>query len=205
MNSGIIGNLVFSKFDADTVLNCWFENDITDYLSNKYMCVQVEGHSNYWKVVDFSAGNAVAKITGPDEKEVLLGSLSQASANLESGDTVTLLKDVTSAPAANSGVMTIAVPSVTIDLNGHSITNTNDNGYAIRLRTETGTPNEGGTIKIVNNSSERSVVTAATPLYFSNGGSEHGVISIDLADNIDLVNTSGQSSFGAHHCQIHGM
>ena len=195
LNSGIIGNLVFSKFDADTVLNCWFENDITDYLSNKYMCVQVEGHSNYWKVVDFSAGNAVAKITGPDEKEVLLGSLSQASANLESGDTVTLLKDVTSAPAANSGVMTIAVPSVTIDLNGHSITNTNDNGYAIRLRTETGTPNEGGTIKIVNNSSERSVVTAATPLYFSNGGSEHGVISIDLADNIDLVNTSGQSIY----------
>ena len=195
LNSGIIGNLVSSKFNADTVLKCWFENDITDYLSNEYMCIQVEDHSNYWKVVGFSAENAVAKITGSNEKEVLLGSLSQASANLESGDTVTLLKDVTSAPAANSGVMTIAVPSVTIDLNGHSITNTNDNGYAIRLRTETGTPNEGGTIKIVNNSSERSVVTAATPLYFSNGGSEHGVISIDLADNIDLVNTSGQSIY----------
>ena len=180
LNSGTVGR-VFGQVGTGFVLNCWFEQDVSSNLPAGVMCV-AEG--DHYIVKALTEEDAAAKIG-----DVYYGSLVKAAASLESGQTLTLLKDYT-----GTETVKVTVDCATVDLNGHSITNTAEDGYGLELHTSyaTSTGNTDG-ISIVNQGDAVSRITAAVPVYAMSGNSSN-LLPVSLGQNIELSSTGADGS-----------
>ena len=180
LNSGTVGR-VFGQVGSGFLLNCWFEQDVSSNLPAGVMCV-AEG--DHYIVKALTEEDAAAKIG-----DVYYGSLVKAAASLESGQTLTLLKDYT-----GTETVKVTVDCATVDLNGHSITNTAEDGYGLELHTSyaTSTGNTDG-ISIVNQGDAVSRITAAVPVYAMSGNSSN-LLPVSLGQNIELSSTGADGS-----------
>lgn len=157
LNSGTVGR-VFGTVGESFVLNCWFEQDVSGYLPSGLIATEKDGH---WIVEELTAENAAARIG-----DVFYGSVVKAASELQDGETLVLLKDY----AGNQSIKTSA-HNVIIDLNGHSITNTAENGYGLDLATPSGTPDGESGVEIRNSGADEVVITADVPVYAHSGNS----------------------------------
>ena len=90
--------------------------------------------------------------------------------------------------------MKVTVDCATVDLNGHSITNTAEDGYGLELHTSyaTSTGNTDG-ISIVDQGDAVSHITAAVPVYAMSGNSNN-LLPVSLGQNIELSSTGADGS-----------
>ncbi len=174
LNSGTVGR-IFGSVGEDFVLNCWFEQDISGYLPASLVAEQENGH---WIVRTLTEEDAAAKIG-----DTLYGSVVKAASELKDGETLTLLKDY-----EGSQDIEIKVDNATVDLNGFSIINTSEDGYGINFASTYTTSGDGGGVAVVNNGTDTSKITAATPLRTHSGNSLN-VLPLTLGDNIELEST----------------
>lgn len=174
LNSGTVGR-IFGSVGESFVLNCWFEQDVSGYLPASFVAEQENGH---WIVRALAEEDAAAKIG-----DALYGSVVKAAAELKDGETLTLLRDY-----EGSQDIKIEADNATVDLNGFSITNTAEGGYGINFSSTYTTSAAGGSVAVVNNGTNASKITAATPLRVHSGNSLN-VLPLTLGDNIELVST----------------
>lgn len=116
--------------------------------------------------------------------------LATAIKALKSGDTLVLLADVTG--EFKSAAITIQVPGITLDLNGHNVTNTYEGAKGIVLQTTYGNMKEDTTFKLVNSKEgATSTVTAnGVPVYFKSGNSQYD-LDAEIQGSISLVGNGG--------------
>ena len=159
--SGIVGK-VQSSFGANSTLDCWFESDVSNRVPDGKMCESfTESEKTYYRVVNLTDDKAEAKIG-----DTLYASAITAATAMQEGETLVLLKNITG--DSGDALLKISVPNVTIDLNGFSITNTNENGTGISV--EVPYKYNGSTTKgnaVIKNSGGAATVSAATPLRFN--------------------------------------
>ena len=149
--SGTVGKLT-GNVGEGFVLNCWFEQDVSDRLPAGMMCVEVDGH---WEVERLTQENAVAMIG-----DTYYGSLVKAAAELQDGEVLVLLKD-----QEGTRNVQVTVDHAIIDLNGHSITNRASGGYGLEITSDAGLPQGTTGVTVRNSSGEPSRIMADIPLY----------------------------------------
>ena len=136
----------------------------------------------------------VAQIIKADGTTTGYTTINAASNTLKPGDTLQLLQDVSgTASGAYFGVIGIGVSNVTIDLNGHNITNTatTQNNSAIDFFLNYDKKNVNGTVNIINTSEKKtSVLHAPTPITMYCGNMNP---SIKIEGNIVCENSSGNN------------
>lgn len=174
LNSGTVGRILGSVGES-FVLNCWFEQDVSGYLPASLVAEQENGH---WIVRALTEEDAAARIG-----DALYGSVVKAASELKDGDTLTLLRDY-----EGSQDIVIEVDNATVDLNGFSITNTAEDGYGINFKSTYTTSGDGGGVAVINNGTNTSKITAATPLRTHSGNSLN-ILPLTLGDNIELEST----------------
>lgn len=180
LNSGTVGR-VFGTVGESFVLNCWFEQDVSGYLPSGLIATEKDGH---WIVEELTAENAAARIG-----DVFYGSVVKAASELQDGETLVLLKDY----AGNQSIKTSA-HNVIIDLNGHSITNTAENGYGLDLATPSGTPDGESGVEIRNSGADEVVITADVPVYAHSGNSMY-LLPVTLGEGIKLETTAEDGTY----------
>lgn len=109
---------------------------------------------------------------------------------LKSGDTLVLLEDVTG--EFKSAAITIQVPDITLDLNGHNVTNTYEGAKGIVLQTLYKNMKEDTILKLVNSKEgTTSTVTAnGVPVYFKSGNSQYD-LDAEIQGSISLAGNGG--------------
>ncbi len=172
-------------FAGNSVLTCRFGENIADALPAGYTCVQEDA---YWKVTAQTEDGAVAQIMRGDGNSVYVSSVGQLSTSLVSGDTLRLLQDLTG--DTSGSILKITVPGVTVDLNGHSVTNQNAKGYGISFEIPYGVHMDT-TASVQNSAGTQAAINAATPLRFKNGDSAKK-IEATLGDGITLETSNNQ-------------
>ena len=180
LNSGTVGR-VFGTVGESFALNCWFEQDVSSYLPSGLIATEKDGH---WIVEELTAENAAARIG-----DVFYGSVVKAASELQDGATLVLLKDY----AGNQSIKTSA-HNVIIDLNGHSITNTAENGYGLDLATPSGTPDGESGVEIRNSGADEVVITADVPVYAHSGNSMY-LLPVTLGEGIKLETTAEDGTY----------
>ncbi len=176
--SGTVGKLT-GNVGEGFVLNCWFEQDVSDRLPAGMMCVEVDGH---WEVERLTQENAAAMIG-----DTYYGSLVKAAAELQDGEVLVLLKD-----QEGTQNVKVTVDHAIIDLNGHSITNRASGGYGLEITSDAGLPQGTTGVTVRNSSGEPSRITADIPLYARSGNSMKE-LPIVLDETIELVSNSGNT------------
>lgn len=176
--SGTVGKLT-GNVGEGFVLNCWFEQDVSDRLPAGMMCVEVDGH---WEVERLTQENAVAMIG-----DTYYGSLVKAAAELQDGEVLVLLKD-----QEGTQNVKVTVDHAIIDLNGHSITNRASGGYGLEITSDAGLPQGTTGVTVRNSSGEPSRITADIPLYARSGNSMKE-LPIVLDETIELASNSGNT------------
>lgn len=167
--SGIVTS-VEGILSAGAAMTCRFSNDITDALPAGMACVQENG---YWKVVALEEANAAAKIGN-----VLYASVSVAMSELEKGQTLTLLKNYESSA---SKAIEITVENATVDLNGHNIINTKNNGYGIYVKTEAAT-----SFTLKNSGNQASSISSGNAALYASTNDSRKIVTINVQGNISL-------------------
>lgn len=181
LNSGFVTDVI-GTFAADAVINSTFGSDISDTLPTGMVCT---GQDGKYTVSKMTQDNAAAKV-GDD----YYATVQAAAAAMTEDQTLVLLRDANTSAAA-AGAITISAPNCTIDLNGHNITNTSEDGYGISFTSA------GTAAKITNSSSTKATIKAAVPTNFA---SDSGTYTISFDGPIGFQNTAGtniQSSAGA--------
>lgn len=161
---------------ANAAMTCRFSSDITDALPAGKACIQEDG---YWKVTELTEADAAAKIG-----DVLYASVSVAMSAMESGDTLTLLKDYESSA---SKAIEITVENATLDLNGCDITS--NDGYGVYVK-----PSAATTFTLKNSGNEASSVTSTgdAALYVSTNNSQK-IVTINVDGDINLTATGAEA------------
>lgn len=176
-HSGFIKSVPYRIGEGST-LNGTFGSEPT-YLPEGYRCVP-DGNGNY-KVVSISEEHAVAVIGN----NRFFSTLYDAASAMADGDTLTLLRDY-------EGTITISVTiaSGTIDLNGHTITNTASGGIGIRIagKGDYGT----GSVQIIDSARSAASIKADVPVYATPGNSNN-TLTIGI-EGVDLVPTGDGNS-----------
>ena len=159
--SGVIGT-VKGTFGAGSVLNGSFGSDVSASLPGGKVCVPVEG-TGYWQVTDISQETAAADVDG-----TLYATLPEAAAAVQNGGTLTLLRNYT-----GDKDITVGAYRATIELNGYSITNTEEGGKGISVYPKYGTamPANGSLVTIVNSGGKASAIAADVPVEAKSGSS----------------------------------
>ena len=181
--SGIVGK-VYSNFGAESVLNCWFESDVSKRVPIGKMCESfVVSDKTYYQVVDLTEEKAEAKIGN-----TLYASASAAAEALQEGETLVLLKDITG--NTSDILIEVKAPNATIDLNGHNVTNEGGTAIGVKLTSST---NKDCTATITNSSENPALISGETGLEFGSGNSMYkmeilltGNISFECSKVIDL-------------------
>lgn len=180
LQSGTVGKLVGSNFANGHTLNCWFETDVSDKLPAGMECNQVGEH---YEVTVLTTENAAASING-----TLYGSVVKAASELKEGQTLTLLNDYEGA----SDVV-VKLWNATIDLNGHSITNTASEGVGIYVSSPSSIPAGNVGIEVINSSENPAVVNAATPVHVHSGNSLY-LLPASISDHVVLEAAEGNTA-----------
>ena len=156
-NSGIVDT--FSTGDSptlNTTENAYFVNAFTKGLPSGKMLKAVEKDgANYYQLADLTEADAAAKVTAADGTETLYADAGTAASALRAGGTLTLLQDHN---GDTLRVNKVGAGSVTIDLNGKTVTNSNGpalyiviNGDSDDTEPYTVTVKGTGTLKSENN------------------------------------------------------
>ena len=198
INGGIIADLEIASSAKGTVTiaeAARFKKDIDEVLAAKtgYTCVPAE--DGYYKAIPLTEENAAASISS-GENVKYYGNLATAAKAIKSGEKLTLLADYTVVPKegyATPGVeLNSGAYGVTVDLNGHSITNQSTLGDAVALKMQAaGTPTDGSypESKIINSDTTKAAtLTGATALGIH---ATNGLFTVSIGDNINLVSTGG--------------
>ena len=161
-----------------------FQSDVTDALSGStYDCLQAENGT--YKAGQVTAENAAAEViktTG----SVYYGTLTGAAKNVGAGETVKLLKDCTSAYPVK---VNNAAYGMTLDLNGHNITNTDTQSAAKALDLGFGGQDKYPTVSIINSSDTTATISAVTPVVAT---ASQGAMAVDIGKNVTLNSTVDQ-------------
>lgn len=166
-------------FTTDSTISCVFKQDCSSNLPAGMMCVS-NGDGTF-KVEQLTEENAAAKIG-----TTLYASAVSAASALQDNETLVLLSDVTG--DSSSALLSVNAFDATVDLNGHSVTNTNTNGIGIEMKA----PNKedkDASLKLVNNGGA-TTISATIPVSFASGLSTND-IEASLTGEITL-NTSGE-------------
>lgn len=169
-------------FAVGTIFNCVFGSDISNSLPAGKMCVKENDVFVVQELTEES--DAAAKIG-----DTLYSSTTVAAKALTEEQTLVLLKDVT--VNTSSAAITISVPNAKLDLNGHNVTNTHEQGTGILMKTNYNTKKDV-VANVQNSGSEQSTVKAAIPLSFSSGDS-HYAMNINMSGDIALESSTGQN------------
>ena len=191
INSGTVGKIGVVVNTTDTI-NGYIEQDFSDILPAGKTCESyTEDGNTYYRIIDLTEENAQAKIGS-----TLYASAATAAKALKENETLTLLKDITVEAGRNGsydGLLEIEARNVTIDLNGHSVTNTSNDGIGISVKNPIKSPCADGTVTIRNDGNPASI-TATIPVYFSSGNSLYKMVG-KLEGNITLNTTdTGESA-----------
>lgn len=157
-NSGIVDTYSISYYipTLNTRENAYFVNTFTKGLPSGKMLKAVEKDgANYYQLADLTEADAAAKVTAADGTTTLYADAGTAASALRAGGTLTLLKD------HNGDTLRVnkdVTGSVTIDLNGKTVTNSDGpalyvviNGSSDDTEPYTVTVRGGGTLKSENN------------------------------------------------------
>ena len=188
INGGIIDDLVVNikKLGTFTISeSARFKSDISKALtSTTYSCVKTD--DGYYKAQVITADNAKVSVSSTDGTEKYYGSLVDAAKAITSGQTLKLLDDYTGSEVV---AMNSVAYGVTVDLNGHSITNTGTTSDAVALKMQAAGTSSGGnyeTAKIINTSEKTATLTGQTALGIH---ATNGLFTVSIGNNINLVST----------------
>ena len=174
---------VSGTFAPETVFGSSFGSDISNSLPAGKMCVKENDVFVVQKLTEES--DAAAKIG-----DTLYSSTTVAAKALTEEQTLVLLKDVT--VNTSSAAITISVPNTKLDLNGHNVTNTHEQGTGILMKTTYGNTKKDVVANVQNSGSKQSTVKAAIPLSFSSGNSQYAM-NINMSGDIALESSTGQN------------
>ena len=186
-NAQIDGLTVTGKylgsFTAENTVR--FKSDISDALATtSYGCFAAEDGT--YKVDQLTEENAVAAVIDNSNKVTYYGTLTGAAKNVGAGETVKLLKDCTSAYPVK---VNDAAYGMTLDLNGHNITNTNTQSTTNALDLGFGSQNTYAPVKITNSGDTAATISAAIPVVAT---ARQGAMAVEIEKNVILKSTVGQ-------------
>lgn len=194
INGGIIDGLTVNVQKLGTFIisdSARFNSAIDEALfSTTYSCVKTD--DGHYKAQAFTADDAKVSLSSTDGTTKYYGSLVDAARAITSGQTLKLLDDYTGTEAV---IMNSTSYGVTVDLNGHSITNTSTASDAVALKMQAAGTSKGAsfeTAKLVNTSDKTATLTGLTALGIH---SVNGIFTVDIAKNIDLVSTGSTEKF----------
>ena len=174
--------------ESDVVFNGILRTDVSSKLPAGKKCTASgpDTKGTYYTIEDMQEGDAAAQVGNN-----LYASLTTAAKAVKNNETLTLLKDHT-----GSSTITINAYGVTVDLNGHSITNTSSDKDAVGLKIHPNygvKPTDGNMTTLIKNSSDtQAAIKASTPLSIGTGNSQN-IISASMEGNIALNPAGGQS------------
>ena len=181
IKSGTIGRIAPAVNDMDQI-GGRFENDLSDIMPQGYCCVPVEEDGGtYYRIAELSVETAGAQIG-----ERYYASAIAAAREVQDGETLTILRDVEG--ASDDALLSIAARDVTVELNGHSITNTGS-GYGVAVKNPYGGDMRDCAATIQNSSSTRSSISASIPVSFESGDSRY-TITGQVFGGVDLESTN---------------
>ena len=168
-------------------LKCILRTDISSKLpAGKALETGSDTKGTYYTIIELDQSKAEAKIG-----EYFYASAAAAAKALQDNETLTLLKDVTG--DTSNALLASTAKNATIDLNGKSVTNTNEKGTAISMKAKNSAVKENFNATVTNSSEVVSNIIAATAMEFSSGNSKYtltvnltGNISLDNSENIEL-------------------
>ena len=185
-NAQIDGLTVTGKnlgsFTAENTVR--FKTDVSDALvTTSYGCFAAEDGT--YKVDQLTQDNAAAAVIN-DEGTTYYGTLAGAVQAVGARETVKLLKDCTSAYPVK---VNNAAYGMTLDLNGHNITNTDTQSAAKALDLGFGGQDEYPTVSIINSSDTTATISAVTPVVAT---ASQGAMAVDIGKNVTLNSTVDQ-------------
>ena len=168
-----------SSFTADAKFST---SDITSNVPERY---DVEGpdSENMYRLVPLTEAEANAALERNGEK-YYFRDIEAASEYMINGDSMRLLSDY-------NGGLEFRIYVGTIDLNGYDVDNTGGD-YAIEIHPMSGSEYAEGVVEIVNNGSEKSVISADVPVYLDSGYSVNRLY-VDFGPDLEFV-SSGSTS-----------
>lgn len=162
-----------------------FGNDISDVLADtSYGCFAAENGT--YKVDQLTEENAVAAVIDNDNNTTYYGTLVGAAKAVGAGEKVKLLQDCTSAYPVK---VNDTAYGMTLDLNGHNITNTNTQSTANALDLGFGGQDTYDPVKITNSGDTVATISAATPVVAT---ARQGAMAVDIGKNVILNSTVDQ-------------
>ena len=171
------------SFTAENTVR--FKTDVSDALvTTSYGCFAAEDGT--YKVDQLTEENAVAAVIDNSSNVTYYGTLTGAAKNVGAGETVKLLKDCTSAYPVK---VNNAAYGMTLDLNGHNITNTNTASTAKALDLGFGGQNTYAPVKITNSGDATATISAATPVVAT---ASQGEMEVVIGENVTLNSTVDQ-------------
>lgn len=170
------------SFTAENTVR--FKTDVSDALvTTSYGCFAAEDGT--YKVDQLTQDNAAAAVIN-DEGTTYYGTLAGAVQAVGARETVKLLKDCTSAYPVK---VNNAAYGMTLDLNGHNITNTDTQSAAKALDLGFGGQDEYPTVSIINSSDTTATISAVTPVVAT---ASQGAMAVDIGKNVTLNSTVDQ-------------
>ena len=170
------------SFTAENTVR--FKSNISDVLADtSYGCLPAEDST--YKVDRRTEENAAAAVIN-DKGTTYYGTLSGAAKNVGAGETVKLLQDCTSAYQVK---VNNAAYGMTLDLNGHNITNTNTKSTANALELSFVGQDSYVPVKITNSSDTVATISAATPV---KAHASRGAMAVVIGENVTLNSTVDQ-------------
>lgn len=175
-----ISSISGSYFGVGSTFNCTFGGDVNENVAPPNM--KTTGTSGSWSFVPLTMEEDSELIEAYIGNEYYT-TLSAALKSLNEGETVTLNKDCTT-----DETFEVALFRWTLNLNGHSITSSDDYALEITTRYSDDMPETGSLVTIVGSGSSK--ITAQTPLYIRTGGGEGHVLNFSI-EGVELVPSSG--------------
>ena len=170
------------SFTAENTVR--FKSDVSDALvTTSYGCFAAEDGT--YKVDQLTEENAAAAVIN-GEGTTYYGTLVGAAKAVGAGETVKLLKDCTSAYPVK---VNDTAYGMTLDLNGHNITNTDTQSAAKALDLGFGGQDEYPTVSIINSSDTTATISAVTPVVAT---ASQGAMAVDIGKNVTLNSTVDQ-------------
>ena len=170
-NSGIVGHVESSSIAIFNFYGSVFKDKSAPLPAGcAFIETPYEGKI-YYKVEELTKENAAAKVG----ENALYASLQDAAKQVSDGGKITLLKDYTGV-GGQDGQVKINASNVTLDLNGHSITN-NNYGTAVQVY------NAGGTFCVTNSSGTQATIEGNIPIQAVSGTV---ILEVSVGSNIVL-------------------
>lgn len=156
--SGTVSS-VYGTFGENTVLSCRLRQSADEVLpAGKVSKPFEDGGETFYRVEDLTDPADVAATVGDRKYASIPGALG----SLQQGETVVLEKDY-----VGTRMLKVEVFGVTIDLNGHSVTNTRDgyDAYGIQIRPTASKVPENALVTVRNSGDKQSVITGVSGIY----------------------------------------